>query len=300
MSAVTAPAPAATAAAGWRAPFLALAAIWGSSFVCIEVLGDSWDPLHVALGRIVLGAAVLLAVLRARGEALPRGRDVWWRLAVVGLLMNALPFTLFAVGEQYVTSVLAGLWNATTPLMTLLAVLAFLPAERPSRRRLAGLGVGFVGVACVLGPWQGLDGDALVGQLACAGGAACYGLGLTFTRAQLADRGESGLALAGAQLLCAAALLAVPAALASGAPNLALPADGVLALLVLGALGSGVAYVLTYRIVRAAGPTTFSTVTYVIPLVSTALGILLLGEALSWNEPVGAAVVLGAMWWSGR
>lgn len=281
----------------WRGAFVALALIWGSSFLCIKVLGESWAPVHVALGRAALGALVLLAVLAVRREPLPRGRDVWARVLVVSLFMNSIPFVLFAAGEQHVTSVLAGLWNATTPLMTLLAILLFLPAERPSRRRVAGLAVGFAGVAIVLGPWEGLGGDALLGQLACAGGALCYGLGLTYTRARLSDRSESGMALACAQLLCATAVLAAVAPV-SGAPDLSLPADALASLLVLGALGSGVAYVLTYRIVRSAGPSTFSTVTYLIPVVSTALGIALLGEDLSWNQPAGAAVVLGAMWWS--
>jgi drug/metabolite transporter (DMT)-like permease len=284
-------------AAGWRLEFVALAAIWGSSFLMIKVLGRHWAPLDVALGRVALGALTLVAVLAVRGERLPRGRDVWGRAAIVGLLMNALPFTLFAVGEEHVSSVLAGLWNATTPLMTLVAVVAFLPDERPDRRKLAGLALGFAGVACVLGPWRGLGGQALVGQLTCAAAAVCYGLGITFTRRALGGRAESGLALACAQLLCATAMLAAIAPLA-GAPTASLPVDALASLLILGVLGSGVAYALTNRIVRAAGPTTFSTVTYVIPLFSTALGVALLGESFSWNELLGAAIVLAAMAWS--
>lgn len=285
--------------APWHLSFLLLAAIWGSSFLCIKVLGEDWAPLHVALGRIALGAVTLLVVVAVRGERLPREPRVWGHLAVVGLLMNALPFTLFAVGEQHVPSVVAGLWNATTPLWVLLVILLLLPEERPSRRRVAGLGVGFVGVACVLGPWRGLGGDALLGHLACAGGAACYGLGLPYTRRHLAGRTESGPALAAAQLLCATAILAVVAPF-SGVPTASLGAGAIASLLVLGVLGSGMAYVLTYAIVRAAGATTMSTVTYVIPVFSTALGVLVLSEPVHLNEPLGAALVLGAMWWSSR
>ncbi len=105
--------------------------------------------------------------------------------------------------------------------------------------------------------------------------------------------------LAAAQLLCGTAMLAAVAPLA-GAPTLALGADAWASVAVLGILGSGVAYVLTHQIVRAAGPTTFSTVTYLIPVVSTALGVLVLSEPLGWNEPVGAAVVLASMWWTSR
>jgi len=290
-----APAPATTP---WRLQFVLLAAIWGSSFLCIKVLGESWAPLHVALGRVALGALLLVAVLAVRRVALPRG-EVWRHVAVVALLMNALPFFLFAYGETKVSSVLAGLWNATTPLMTLVVVLVLLRDERPDRRRLLALAGGFAGVTLLLGPWKGLGGDELLGHLACLGAAACYGLGLPYTRRHLSGRPEGGLALAAAQLLCATAMLVLVVPLA-GLPSTALGADALASLAVLGILGSGVAYVLTHAIVRAAGPTTFSTVTYLIPVVSTALGVLVLSEPLGWNEPAGAAVVLGVMWWSSR
>lgn len=283
----------------WRAQFVALAAIWGSSFLCIKVLGEDWPATHVALGRVALGTLTLLAILAWRRASLPRGRAVWAHLTVVGLLMNVVPFSLFAYGETKVSSVLAGLWNATTPLFTLLVVLALLPDERPDRRRLSGLAGGFVGVTCLLGPWRGLGGDELLGHLACGGAALCYGLGVPYTRRFLSDRPESGVALAAAQLLAATVVLACVAPLAGG-PDLSLEADAWASLAALGVLGSGVAYVLMHALIRAAGPTTFSTVTYVIPLFSTGLGVIVLGEGLGWNEPVGAAVVLGSIWLSSR
>jgi drug/metabolite transporter (DMT)-like permease len=283
----------------WRAQFISLSAIWGSSFLCIKVLGEIWSPLHVALARVALGALFLVVVLLVRRTPLPRGRAAWGHLAVVGALMNALPFTLFALGEEHVSSVIAGLWNGTTPLMTLVAVLAFLPAERPDRRRLGGLAGGFAGLVVLLGPWQGLGGDELLGHVACALGACCYGLGLTYTRRHLSDRAESGVSLATAQLLCATAMLAVVAPFA-GTPSLALDGGEVSAVLVLGVLGSGLAYVLTHSIIRAAGPTTFSLVTYVIPIFSTLLGVTILSESVTWNQPAGAAIVLGSMWAASR
>jgi drug/metabolite transporter (DMT)-like permease len=295
------PAPGARSFAmqSWRVQFVALAAIWGSSFLCIKVLGEVWSPVHVALARVALGALFLAVVLLVRGERLPRDRAAWGHVAVVGALMNALPFTLFAFGEQRVSSVIAGLWNGTTPLMTLVAVLAFLPEERPDRRRLAGLAGGFAGLVVLLGPWQGLGGDELLGHVACALGACCYGLGLTYTRRHLSARPEGGVPLATAQLLCATAMLAVVAPFA-GAPSLALDAGEISGVLVLGVLGSGLAYVLTHSIIRAAGPTTFSLVTYVIPIFSTLLGVTILSESVTWNQPAGAAIVLASMWAASR
>ena len=273
----------------WQAQFGVLAVVWGSSFLCIKVLGEDWPILWVALGRIALGALTLVALLLARRERLP-ARDAWPHLAVAGLLINAIPFTLFAYGETKVPSIVAGLWNATTPLWVLVVVLVAFGDQRPGRDRVAGLAVGFAGVALVLGPWRGLGGDELLGHLACAGAAVCYGVGFPYTRRYLAGRRESGVSLSAGQLLCATGLLALATPF-SPLPG-ALGADSVAALLVLGALGTGVAFALNYAIIAAAGATTASTVTYLVPIVSTALGVVVLGESLTWNEPVGAAVVL--------
>jgi drug/metabolite transporter (DMT)-like permease len=276
---------------GWRTEFVILAATWGSSFLFIKVLGRDWPALWVALGRVTLGALTLLLVTRWRGERLRFERRVWLHLAVTAALFNAIPFTLYAYGEKQVSSVLAGLWNATTPLWVLTGALIAFPEEHPTRNRTIGLAIGFVGVVTLLGPWHGLTGGALAGQLACAGAAACYGLAFLYTRRYLAGRAESGVSLSAAQLLCATALLALLAPL-SHLPTVHIGLDGLGSLLALGILGSGIAYALNYAVVRAAGATIASTVTYLIPVFSTLLGVVVLGETLSWNQPVGAAILL--------
>jgi drug/metabolite transporter (DMT)-like permease len=290
------PTVAPTPAVAWRAQFAALAVMWGSSFLCIKVLGRHWAAPDVALGRVALGAVFLVGLMGVRRLPLPRGR-IWLHIAVVAMLMNAVPFTLFAYGETKISSVLAGLWNATTPLTTMVVLLTVMREEPLDARRLAGLVGGFMGVALLLGPWHGLGGGHWLGHLACLGGAICYGLGVPYARRHLAGRPESGVSIAAGQLLCATLVLLLVLPLA-GTPSLRLGAGPWASLIVLGVLGSGVAYVLMHAIVRAAGASRFSTVTYVIPVVSTTLGVVLLSEPLSWNEPVGAAVVLGAMWWS--
>jgi drug/metabolite transporter (DMT)-like permease len=274
----------------WQARFLLLALIWGASFMFIKVGLEALSPLQVAFGRIVLGAATLLVLLRAAGERLPRGRAVWGHLFVVALLFNSVPFSLFAFGETHVTSIVAGIWNATTPLMTLLVALAALPDERPTPQRLAGLGVGFAGVLVVLGPWAGLGGPSLLGNLACLGAAACYGLGFGYVTRAIAGRPLSATSLSAAQLLCATVQTGVLMPF-TDAPG-GMSAKVVLAMLGLGALGTGLAYILNYDVVRAAGPTVASTVTYAVPLFSTLFGVSLLGEPLTWNEPAGAAIVV--------
>lgn len=275
----------------WRVQFVALAAIWGSSFLFIKVAVGDLAPIEVALSRVGIGALVLTAVLAVRRTALPSDPRIWAHLAVAALLFNALPFTLFAYGETQVSSVVAGIWNATTPLLTLVFALAVLPDERPTPRRVAGLLVGFAGVLIVLGPWRGLSAGQLSAQLLCLAAAGCYGLGFPYTRRYLAGRPESAIALSAGQLLCATGQLAVATALVGAVPR-HLSGGTVASVLALGAVGTGVAYILNYAIIRRAGATTAATVTYLMPLFSTVLGVVALGESIRWNQPAGGAIVL--------
>jgi drug/metabolite transporter (DMT)-like permease len=275
----------------WKIQFVVLSAIWGSSFLFIKVLGRHWPAVWVAFGRVTLGALTLTLLVLWRRERFPRDRQVWLHCLVAATLFNAAPFTLFAFGEQHVSSIVAGLWNATTPLWVLIILLIAFREERPNRDRVVGIVVGFGGVALLLGPWRGLGGGQLVGHLACAGAALCYGLGFPYTRRYLASRSESGVALSACQLTCAVLILALFLPLAR-TPTSHIGLDGWGSLLALGALGSGVAYALNSAIIRARGSAVASTVTYVIPVVATILGAAVLGEALEWNELVGAIVLL--------
>jgi drug/metabolite transporter (DMT)-like permease len=275
----------------WQVQFLALAAIWGSSFLFIKVLGERWPALWVAFGRIALGAATLLVLVAARGERLPRDRRLWLHSAVVAALFNAVPWTLFAYGEQHSSSIVAGLWNATTPLWVLIVSLGAFGEQRPTRGQVVGLATGFVGVATLLGPWRGLGGGQLIGHLSFAIATVLYGFGFPYTRRYLAGRRESGVVLAACQLTCATLMLA-PFLMLARVPTVHIGLDGLGSLLALGALGSGVAFALNYAIVRARGAALASTVTYLIPVFSTVLGAAVLGETLHWNQAVGTVVLL--------
>jgi len=248
--------------------------------------------VQVTLGRMVFGAVTLLLILAVRREGLPRAPRVWGHLAVAALLLNALPFTLFAYGELHTTSVLAGIWNATTPLFAFPLALLMLREERPSIARAAGLALGFLGVLVVLGVWQGFGGHALLGNLVCLGAAVSYGVGFPYTRKYLAGRPESTVALAGGQLLCGTAELALVTPLLAGLPTALPPVQVVASVVALGVLGTGIAFILNYGLIRDAGATVAATVTYVIPLFATVEGVVVLREPLTWYEPVGAAIVI--------
>lgn len=276
---------------GWRAEFVLLAAIWGSSFLFIKVLDRTWSPLWVCLGRVVLGAAALVVLMLVRRERFPSDPRLWLHCAVAALSFNTIPWALIAYGEQRITSIMAGLWNATTPLWVLAISVAIFRDQRPTGSRIVGLLLGFAGVATLLGPWRGFGGGQVIGYLACGGAAVCYGLGFPYTRRHLSRRAESGVVLSACQLVCAVVMLAPFLALAPP-PSTHLGWEGVGSILGLGVLGSGFAFALNYMIVRARGASVASTVTYVVPIFSTVLGAIVLGEALHWNQPVGAAVLL--------
>jgi drug/metabolite transporter (DMT)-like permease len=275
----------------WQARAILLSAIWGTSFLFMKEGDRSFVPYEVTSGRVAVGALTLVVVLVASRQPLPRGLRLWGHLAVAGLLMNAVPFTLIAWGEQRISSVAAGIWNATTPLFVVPVAFLLLPAERPTRARAAGLLVGFLGVAVVFGAWAGLPGSHLSGDLGCLGASACYGLGIPYARRFVAKSSASPTGLAAGQLIAATVELTLVSPLLAKAP-VQVSAVSVFSIVALGAFGTGIAYVLNYSVIREAGATNASLVTYVIPIFSTILGITVLGEILVWNEPVGAAVIL--------
>ena len=278
----------------WVVRFLAASAIWGCSFLFIKVGLRDLVPVQVAFGRTAIGALTMLLALAVTRDRLPRGRTLWSRLFVLGLLWNVVPFVLFAWAETRISSALAGILNATTPLFTMLVITTVMREERLTGRQVVGLFVGFAGVLVVLGPWRGLGDIELAASLACVGATACYGLGYAYTRRHFAGRAESAVALTTGQLLSASVVLAVVTLTSTPAPG-TLSLDVIASMIALGALGTGVAYVLNYGLIRDVGPTVASMTTYVIPIFATVAGVVVLSEPLSWNEPLGALVVLSGV-----
>ena len=279
----------------WVPAFAALAVIWGSSFLFIKVGVEQVAPLYVTLFRTATGALALLATLAVTRERLPRDPRLWGHLAFVALISNVVPFTLFGYAEDgRVSSVVAGIWNATTPLTTLVIMIAVFPQERATRQRVSGLLLGFIGVLVVLGVWEGTGGSSLTGQLLCFAAATCYAVNLAYVRRFIVGRPESGTSIAAAQISLAALQLAVIAPLLAGAPvnPLHLHLRVVASIVALGALGTGFAFVLMYRVIRLSSAATASTVTYLMPIVAAIAGVAVLGERLHWYEPVGAMVIL--------
>ncbi|MCX3062281.1 DMT family transporter [Streptomyces beihaiensis] len=275
----------------WRLRFGVLSLIWGFSFLLIKVGTNGYAPFQVTLGRLTFGTLVLVAAMAVKRERLPRGARTWGRLAIAALLLNALPFSLFAFAERSIPSTLAGICNATSPLWGMALSLVALSEDRPTRRRVAGLGIGFLGVLTVLGVWQGFHGLDLTGTAMALLASFSYPVGWIYVRRTLAHTGTSHLSMTGAQLLLATVQLALVTPLFTSWPaRFALVPS--LAVVALGALGTGLAVLIQYGLVAEVGPTTAQMVTYFIPVIATAAGVALLGESLSWSTPVGAAIVL--------
>lgn len=275
----------------WRLRFAALSLIWGFSFLLIKVGTQGYAPFQVTLGRLAFGTAVLAVAMAVRREGLPRGARTWGHLAVAGFLLNALPFSLFAFAELTIPSTLAGICNATSPLWGMALSLVALREDRPTRVRVAGLGLGFLGVLTVLGAWQGFDGLDARGTTLALLASLSYPVGWIYVRRTLAGSSHSHLSLTGGQLLLATVQLAVVTPLFTSVPS-SLAVGPLLAIAALGTLGTGLAVLVQYGIVAEVGPTTGQMVTYFVPVIAAAAGILLLGETLTWSTPVGAAVVL--------
>ncbi|MFI6576569.1 DMT family transporter [Nocardiopsis sp. NPDC050513] len=282
---------------GWRAKFVLLALIWGMSFVFIKIGAEALAPVQLALGRMLCGALPLLAVLLLRGGHLPTSPRLWGHLFVSALLLNTVPFTLFGYAAQLIPSALMGIVNASTPLFAVVFSMLLLADERPDRDRLLGLFIGFVGVLTVFGVWNSLgevavsDRDALVGMLLVVAATACYGLGTPYLRRFVAGSPHGALELSTLQLLLGSVPLVVLAPLVTDMPT-GVDWRVVASVVALGALGTGLAYILQYGVVRGAGATVATTVTYVVPVVAIAAGLVLMGETLTWNQPLGAVVVI--------
>jgi drug/metabolite transporter (DMT)-like permease len=279
---------------GSLARLSALALLWGSSFLWIKIALRGLSPVQITLARLALGAAVLVAILYARRLRLPSGGHLWVHLTVAALFANAIPYTLFGIGEQHVDSNLAGILNATTPLWTLLIGLLVRHERRLSATRLGGLLLGFAGTLLIFSPWEAASGVHVAGALACLGASASYGISYVYMDRFLAGRAISSLALSACQLTAATGLLLAATPFA-GAQAVHLSGEVLASILVLGVLGTGAAYILNYRLIIDDGSTIASTVTYLIPVVSIALGTAVLGETISAQVVAGVAVVLAGV-----
>jgi drug/metabolite transporter (DMT)-like permease len=267
-----------------------LALLWGSTFLWIDLALDALTPVQVTFGRCVLGSAALLVACLASGRRLPRDRAAWGHVVVAAFLCNALPFAMFSIGQQTIDSGVAGVLNATTPLWSLL-IGVVIGSERGLRPvRLAGLMLGFAGVVLIFAPWQ-TTGPVGWGALAIVAAAASYAVGFAYMGRNLVGKGIPTISLSAAQLIAATGLTALTLP-AGGLTPIEISPKTLVVVMVLGIVATGATFHLTYRLIAAEGATNAATVGYLLPVVSVALGAVVLDEDLSLRIIAGMVVVL--------
>ena len=284
----------------WLPAYLALGTVWGCSFIFIELGLEFLTPFGVAFIRCALGAITLLIFTKIRKVDLPKDRKIWQKLWVVAMLLNVIPGVLFAFAQQYVTSVLASIINAGTPLMTLVFMLIVFREEKLKPEQIIGLIIGALGVLTVVGVWKDLGDNQLVGVVALLIAISCYGASYPYSTRNVIPLKLKPEALATGQLIMAAVTL-LPFFIINGVSTDIYRLQSVIAMLCLGIFGSGFAYIWNFAITAAAGSAIASTVTYLTPVVAVIVGFLYLGEVIVWHEIVGALIVIvGALLSQGR
>jgi drug/metabolite transporter (DMT)-like permease len=268
-----------------QALLLALAAIWGASFLFIKLGVDEVAPSVVVLGRIAVGFGVLVPFVLARG-AVPDLRAMWVPFVVLGTLNNAVPYWLLAFAETRLDSGLAAVIQAAAPILTVVLAARIDPSQRVRGLRLVGVAVGFVGVALLVGVQEG---GQLVAALAVLGTATCYAVSALY--AGRAVRSFGPLEVTVGQL-AVGLLLAAPFGLAQ-LPSEAPPAKAIAAIVALGALSTGVAYLLYFTLIARAGASRAILVTYLVPAFALVYGTVFLDEAVTVSALVGLVLILG-------
>ena len=248
-------------------------------------------PFGVAFVRCTLGAVTLFIIAKMRGFELPRDRRAQFHIWVVAIFLNVIPGILFALAETEVTSILAGIINAVTPLMTIIAILLVNREEKPKAFQLVGLVIGFAGVLTVLGVWNGLGENPLWAILVLLLAVSCYGISFPYTRRFVMPYKLKSESIVSLQLTLAAITL-LPLYLFDGIAKDEYRPGPLLAMLALGVFGSGFAYLWNFRVMEIAGSAIASSVTYLTPLVAVIVGVIFLNEKVTWYEPVGALIVL--------
>jgi drug/metabolite transporter (DMT)-like permease len=269
-----------------------LSIVWGGSFLFVGVAVRELPPLTIVALRVVTAALTLLLVLKLMGVDLPRTRQAWAAFLGMSILNNVIPFTLIVWGQSHIASGLASILNATTPLFTVIVAHYLTTDERLTGQRLAGVIVGFVGVAVMIGAaaFASLDASILA-QLAVLGAALSYGFSGVFGR-RFKTMGIPPLATAAGQVTVSSAIL-LPTALIVDHPwTLAMPSTGaILSLAALGLVSTAFAYLIFFHLLARAGATNVGLVTFLIPVSAILLGVLVLGETLAMRHIIGMALI---------
>jgi drug/metabolite transporter (DMT)-like permease len=265
--------------------FLALGLMWGSSYLFIKLAVDDFGTFTLVALRLLVGAALLWVVIRLAHQPLPRERRMYGHLLVMALVNITIPFLLITWAEQSVASSLAAILTSPVPLFAIILSAVFLADEPMRVNGVAGLIVGFIGVIIITSP--GLTGanSSITGEIALLGAAFSYAVGAVYSRRNV--RGLPPMVPAVFQVSFAAIIVSTFALLFEHPWTATPDAEAIFSILWLGIFGSGLAYLLVFRLFSNWGATRTTLIAYVIPPVGIILGFLVL------DEPIDARILLG-------
>ncbi|MDH6167663.1 drug/metabolite transporter (DMT)-like permease [Variovorax boronicumulans] len=270
-----------------------LATCWGASYTFIKIGVQTLPPVTLIAARTLVAGLLLLAVLRMRGVKLPTEPAMWRRFALQACLNSVLPFTLIAWAERSVDAGLATILNSTSPIFIFLLGLCMGGADKPTLRRLFGVGAGLAGICLIVG-FEALDGlgHSLLAQLGLVAAAVCYGCAAMLGRV---FKGLDPMVPAAGSLLSGAAML-LPASIAIDRPwTLAPSAASVMAVLALAVLSTALAFTIYFRLIKTLGPMSTAAQAYLRVPIGVAIGVAFLGETLSPTAWVGLACIVAGV-----
>lgn len=270
-----------------------LSLFWGSVFLWIKIAGYAFSAVQMVLVRLVLGAIVLLIIMRLRGMRLPTEKRIWGHLAVAALIGNAIPWVLYAEGERLGTSSAAAVVNGSAPVWTLAATLLLGAEARVNMAKVGGVLFGLSGTVLVAAPWHSGGHNSVLSIVCFVLGSISFGSSFAYMHRFLAGRGVPPLTLAGGQLSVASAMLLLVTPFL-GLQPIHFRTDSVIALIILGVICTGFASVLNFELIFKDGASVASTVTYLMTVIAVILGALALSEHIGWNVAIGTVAVLGA------
>ena len=275
--------------------FLALGFFWGSSYLFIKIGVDhGLQPFTLIMYRLLIGFLLLAAVVAVARESLPRDRRTYGHLFVMGAVNIAIPFSLITFAEQSVDSSLASVINSAVPLFVIVIAALFLKNESITVNRLAGLAVGFIGVALLVGvDVTKLTTGGATGELALIGATVSYAIGAVYAKRNV--HGLRPMIPALFQVFFGLLITGTLAFVTERPLAVDWVPDSILSVVWLGLLGSGLAYLCYFRILQHWGATRASLVAYLLPVVGIVLGAVVLSETIAITTLVGTALVIGGI-----
>ncbi len=273
--------------------FLLLGGIWSSSFLWIKIAVQEVGPITLVSFRVLFGLLFAIAVILIQRAQLPRTFKDWYPLLLLGIVNVAIPFFLISWGEQVIDSAVAAILDATVPLFTILIAHFLLHDDKMTVPKVLGLLIGFAGVVILMSKDIGASAGPLLGQGAVVLASAFYAGSSVYARKTTEN--VSGILRSAGPLISSTAVMWLATFLVERPVKIPQLPITWIALLWLGILGSGFAFILSYYLIHEIGPTRTTMVTYLFPLGGVILGFSFLGEQLSWQLLVGGALIVASL-----